>query len=66
MGRAASSGAVSTYACGPTRTRPSTSRPGLRGTAYGKSKARGYLLGKFPQVGRALGWAEKQLEPIGE
>eukprot|EP00969_Alexandrium_andersonii_P222089 9809641-Alexandrium_andersonii.AAC.1 len=31
-----------------------------------KSKARGYLLGKFPQVGRVLAWAEKQLEPISE
>eukprot|EP00969_Alexandrium_andersonii_P045054 1978787-Alexandrium_andersonii.AAC.1 len=31
-----------------------------------KSKARGYLLWKFPQVGRALDWAEKQLEPISE
>eukprot|EP00969_Alexandrium_andersonii_P252996 11181923-Alexandrium_andersonii.AAC.1 len=31
-----------------------------------KSKARGFLLGKFPQVGRALDWAEKQLEPIAE
>eukprot|EP00969_Alexandrium_andersonii_P061116 2693541-Alexandrium_andersonii.AAC.1 len=30
-----------------------------------KSKARGYLLGKFPPVGRLLDWAEKQLEPIG-
>eukprot|EP00969_Alexandrium_andersonii_P147964 6541310-Alexandrium_andersonii.AAC.1 len=29
------------------------------------STARGYLLGKFPQVGRLLDWAEKQLEPIG-
>eukprot|EP00969_Alexandrium_andersonii_P020754 906675-Alexandrium_andersonii.AAC.1 len=29
-----------------------------------KSKARGYQSGKFPQVGRALDWAEKQLEPI--
>eukprot|EP00969_Alexandrium_andersonii_P316807 13996697-Alexandrium_andersonii.AAC.1 len=24
------------------------------------------MLGKFPQVGRAPGWAEKQLEPISE
>eukprot|EP00969_Alexandrium_andersonii_P091348 4032363-Alexandrium_andersonii.AAC.1 len=31
-----------------------------------KPKARGKLLGKFPQVGRLLGWAEKQLEPISE
>eukprot|EP00969_Alexandrium_andersonii_P008604 375529-Alexandrium_andersonii.AAC.1 len=31
-----------------------------------KSKARGYLLGKFPQIGRVLGWAEKQLGPISE
>eukprot|EP00969_Alexandrium_andersonii_P204848 9052994-Alexandrium_andersonii.AAC.1 len=31
-----------------------------------KPKARGYMLGKFPQVGRALDWAEKQLEPISE
>eukprot|EP00969_Alexandrium_andersonii_P262380 11599800-Alexandrium_andersonii.AAC.1 len=30
-----------------------------------KSTARGYLLGKFPQVGRLLDWAEKQLEPTG-
>eukprot|EP00969_Alexandrium_andersonii_P061081 2692256-Alexandrium_andersonii.AAC.1 len=30
-----------------------------------KSKSRGDLLGKFPQVGRLLDWAEKQLEPIG-
>eukprot|EP00969_Alexandrium_andersonii_P212209 9371362-Alexandrium_andersonii.AAC.1 len=30
-----------------------------------KSKAWGYLLGKFPQVDRLLDWAEKQLEPIG-
>eukprot|EP00969_Alexandrium_andersonii_P226059 9982898-Alexandrium_andersonii.AAC.1 len=30
-----------------------------------KSQARGHLLGKFPQVGRLLDWAEKQLEPIG-
>eukprot|EP00969_Alexandrium_andersonii_P351875 15436424-Alexandrium_andersonii.AAC.1 len=30
-----------------------------------KSKARSYLLGKFPQVGRLFDWAEKQLEPIG-
>eukprot|EP00969_Alexandrium_andersonii_P246762 10905496-Alexandrium_andersonii.AAC.1 len=30
-----------------------------------KSKARGYLLGRFPQVGRLLDWAEKQFEPIG-
>eukprot|EP00969_Alexandrium_andersonii_P372084 15480965-Alexandrium_andersonii.AAC.1 len=30
-----------------------------------KSKARGSLLGKFPQVGQLLDWAEKQLEPIG-
>eukprot|EP00969_Alexandrium_andersonii_P103381 4561796-Alexandrium_andersonii.AAC.1 len=29
-----------------------------------KPKARGYLLEKFPQVGRALDWAEKKLEPI--
>eukprot|EP00969_Alexandrium_andersonii_P213105 9410866-Alexandrium_andersonii.AAC.1 len=29
-----------------------------------KSKAQGYLLGKFPQIGRLLDWAEKQLEPI--
>eukprot|EP00969_Alexandrium_andersonii_P282091 12470384-Alexandrium_andersonii.AAC.1 len=29
-----------------------------------KSKARGYLTGKFPQIGRVLDWAEKQLEPI--
>eukprot|EP00969_Alexandrium_andersonii_P222556 9829785-Alexandrium_andersonii.AAC.1 len=28
--------------------------------------ARGYLLGKFPQVGCSLGWSEKQLEPISE
>eukprot|EP00969_Alexandrium_andersonii_P177992 7870873-Alexandrium_andersonii.AAC.1 len=26
--------------------------------------ARGYLLGKFPLVGKLLDWAEKQLEPI--
>eukprot|EP00969_Alexandrium_andersonii_P257221 11372078-Alexandrium_andersonii.AAC.1 len=31
-----------------------------------RDRARGYLLGKFPQVGRALAWAEKQLEPIAE
>eukprot|EP00969_Alexandrium_andersonii_P152737 6754102-Alexandrium_andersonii.AAC.1 len=31
-----------------------------------KSKARGFLLGKFPQVVRVLDWAGKQLEPIGE
>eukprot|EP00975_Prorocentrum_lima_P017753 3748047-Prorocentrum_lima.AAC.1 len=31
-----------------------------------KSKARGYLLGKFPSIGRVLDWAEKQLEPISE
>eukprot|EP00969_Alexandrium_andersonii_P285563 12625131-Alexandrium_andersonii.AAC.1 len=31
-----------------------------------KPKARGYLMGKFPQVGRILDWAEKQLEPINE
>eukprot|EP00969_Alexandrium_andersonii_P042294 1855265-Alexandrium_andersonii.AAC.1 len=31
-----------------------------------KSKARGYLPGKFPQIGRVLDWAEKQLEPISE
>eukprot|EP00969_Alexandrium_andersonii_P204240 9024840-Alexandrium_andersonii.AAC.1 len=30
-----------------------------------KSKARGYLRGKFPQIGQLLGWAEKQLEPVG-
>eukprot|EP00969_Alexandrium_andersonii_P111777 4936811-Alexandrium_andersonii.AAC.1 len=30
-----------------------------------KPKARGYLLDKFPQVGKLLDWAEKQLEPIG-
>eukprot|EP00969_Alexandrium_andersonii_P304540 13461861-Alexandrium_andersonii.AAC.1 len=23
-------------------------------------------MGKFPQIGRVLGWAEKQLEPISE
>eukprot|EP00969_Alexandrium_andersonii_P296770 13113878-Alexandrium_andersonii.AAC.1 len=31
-----------------------------------KSRARGYLLGKFPQIGRVLDWAELQLEPISE
>eukprot|EP00969_Alexandrium_andersonii_P238770 10540077-Alexandrium_andersonii.AAC.1 len=31
-----------------------------------KSKARGYLTGKFPQIGRVLDWAKKQLEPISE
>eukprot|EP00969_Alexandrium_andersonii_P291773 12895391-Alexandrium_andersonii.AAC.1 len=30
-----------------------------------KSKAQGYLLGKLPQVGRLLDWAEKQLAPVG-
>eukprot|EP00969_Alexandrium_andersonii_P116916 5169518-Alexandrium_andersonii.AAC.1 len=44
--------------------------PGLEAQPQGyhlwKSKARGYLLGKFPQIGRVLGWAEKQLEPISE
>eukprot|EP00969_Alexandrium_andersonii_P213239 9416374-Alexandrium_andersonii.AAC.1 len=37
-----------------------------RGCRLWKSKARGYLLGKLPQVGRALDWAEKQLEPTSE
>eukprot|EP00969_Alexandrium_andersonii_P233745 10319985-Alexandrium_andersonii.AAC.1 len=30
-----------------------------------KSKARGYLLGQFPQARKLLDWVEKQLEPIG-
>ena len=29
-----------------------------------KSKAKAYLLGRFPQVGKVLDWAEKQVEPI--
>eukprot|EP00969_Alexandrium_andersonii_P238264 10516374-Alexandrium_andersonii.AAC.1 len=37
-----------------------------QGRRLWKPKARGYLLGKFPQVGRALDWAEEQLEPISE
>eukprot|EP00969_Alexandrium_andersonii_P012106 527792-Alexandrium_andersonii.AAC.1 len=37
-----------------------------QGCRLWKSKARGYFLGKFPQVGRALDWAEKQHEPISE
>eukprot|EP00969_Alexandrium_andersonii_P338443 14957364-Alexandrium_andersonii.AAC.1 len=37
-----------------------------QGYCLWKSKACGYLLGKFPQVGRVLDWAEKQLEPINE
>eukprot|EP00969_Alexandrium_andersonii_P202633 8953741-Alexandrium_andersonii.AAC.1 len=32
---------------------------------FWKPKARGYLLGKFPQVGKLLDWAEKQLGRIG-
>eukprot|EP00969_Alexandrium_andersonii_P077288 3407720-Alexandrium_andersonii.AAC.1 len=31
-----------------------------------QSKARAYLLGKFPHVGRVLDWADKQLDPISE
>eukprot|EP00969_Alexandrium_andersonii_P317763 14036821-Alexandrium_andersonii.AAC.1 len=31
-----------------------------------KSKARACLTGRFPQIGRVLDWAEKQLEPISE
>eukprot|EP00969_Alexandrium_andersonii_P011520 501543-Alexandrium_andersonii.AAC.1 len=37
-----------------------------QGYRHWKSKARGYLLGRFPQIGRVLDWAEKQHEPIGE
>eukprot|EP00969_Alexandrium_andersonii_P259112 11456727-Alexandrium_andersonii.AAC.1 len=37
-----------------------------QGNRLWKSKARGYLPGKFPQIGRALDWAEKQLEPVSE
>eukprot|EP00969_Alexandrium_andersonii_P105410 4650969-Alexandrium_andersonii.AAC.1 len=30
-----------------------------------KSKARGYLPGKFLQAGELLDWAQKKLEPVG-
>eukprot|EP00969_Alexandrium_andersonii_P029946 1306189-Alexandrium_andersonii.AAC.1 len=29
-----------------------------------KRRARTFLIGRFPQVGAALEWAEKQLDPI--
>eukprot|EP00969_Alexandrium_andersonii_P111638 4930667-Alexandrium_andersonii.AAC.1 len=48
-----------TYAALDLETQP-------QGYRLWKPKARGYLLGKFPQVGRALDWTEKQLEPISE
>ena len=31
-----------------------------------KSKARPYLMGRHPQVGRVLDWAERQVEPAGQ
>ena len=55
-------------ACRSSRSTCARGRTPTRCSGYRlwQCKARAYLLGKRPQVGAVLDWAEKQLEPITE